>query len=393
MKTKPRLAVVGLGNMGRIHCHDIKVMENVTLSCVCDANRDTADALAQEFGVPAFSSTQEMFDADLCDGVVIATPHYSHTTIALQAFAHRVHVLTEKPVAVHTSDIDRMVESYQRARAESPGLVFAAMFQQRTHSQARAIKELIDSGELGRLIRTTWIITDWYRTQSYYNSGGWRATWRGEGGGVLMNQCPHQLDLYQWFVGLPQRVRGFCSFGKYHDIEVEDEVSAYFEHENGMVGHFITSTGEAPGTNRLEIVGEHGKLVWEGRSLLFHRNRQSLLTHLRQSTDGFTKPECRRCEIPAENDGGLHRTVTERFRDAIATGSEPIAYAREGRNSTMIDNAIRLSSWDNAVVELPLDAARYERSLRQRIEASPVRSGAPTAKRHATTGEGFAKSF
>ena len=173
-------------------------------------------------------------------------------------------MLVEKPIAVHALDARRMIGAYQAAQTKYPDLVFSAMFMQRTYGHYRKIKDLIDSGELGRLVRTTWIITDWFRTQIYYDSGDWRATWAGEGGGVLLNQCPHNLDLYQWFVGLPARVTGFAHIGKYHDIEVEDEVTAYFEHENGMIGHFVTSTAESPGSNRLEIVGELGKLVDPG---------------------------------------------------------------------------------------------------------------------------------
>ena len=180
-----------------------------------------------------------------------------------------------------------MISAYEAALADTPHLKFAAMFQQRTHGYWRKIKELIDEGELGRLTRATWIITDWFRTQAYYDNGGWRATWSGEGGGVLLNQCPHNLDLYQWFVGLPARVAGFATLGKYHDIEVEDEVTGYFEYENGMVGHFITTTAESPGTNRLEIVGERGKLVFEGGKLMFYRNRSSMLDFIQTSPRAF----------------------------------------------------------------------------------------------------------
>ena len=173
------------------------------------------------------------------------------------------------------------------------------MFQQRTHGFWRKIKEMIDQGQLGKLVRATWIITDWFRSQTYYNNGGWRATWKGEGGGVLLNQCPHNLDLYQWFFGMPQRVAGFASIGKYHHIEVEDEVTGFFEHANGMVGHFITTTAESPGTNRLEIVGELGKLVFEEGKLSFSKNQSSMFDFIKESPTAWDRVEFqdRRCSV------------------------------------------------------------------------------------------------
>ena len=210
-----------------------------------------------------------MLEHQALDAIIISTPHYDHTPITIAVLEKGIHVLVEKPIAVHVKDAHKMIAAYERAKQTTPNLIFAAMFMQRTYGHWRKIKALIDGGELGRLVRTTWLITDWFRTQSYYNNGGWRATWKGEGGGVLLNQSPHNLDLYQWFVGMPKRVTGFASLGKYHRIEVEDEVTAYFEHENGMIGHFITSTAESPGTNRLEMVGENGKLVMRTAGSLF----------------------------------------------------------------------------------------------------------------------------
>ena len=191
-----------------------------------------------------------------------------------------IHVLVEKPIAVHAKDARKMISAYETAKLQYPNLIFAAVFMQRTYGFWRVIKSMIDEGQLGRLVRTTWIITDWFRTQSYYDNGGWRATWKGEGGGVLLNQCPHNLDLYAWFLGMPKRVTGFASLGKHHRIEVEDEVTAFFEHENGMVGHFVTTTGESPGTNRLEIVGEQGKLIYEDQKLTFYRNQHSMFEQI-----------------------------------------------------------------------------------------------------------------
>ncbi len=385
---KIRLAVIGLGNMGTCHCRDITSMDTAELAAVCDIAAEKTDAAAALYGCRGYNSTEDLFGAGGIDGIVIATPHYAHTTIAVEAFARGIHVLTEKPVGVHVKDIRKMISAWEAARKETPGLVFSAMFQQRTRGAARKIKELIDAGELGKLIRMTWIITDWYRTQSYYNSGGWRATWAGEGGGVLMNQCPHQLDMFQWFAGCPDRVRGFASLGKYHDIEVEDEVTAYFEYDNGMVGHFITSTGEAPGTNRLEIAGEQGRLIWEGDRLTFLRNRESLLNHLKNAEKGFEKPECWTVDIPFDAGGGEHRIILENFCDAIAGRAELIAPAAEGIGSIAMDNAIMLSSFEGKMVEIPVDEEAFEAKLEELIAKSVFRK-----KVEKTAEENFSRSF
>jgi predicted dehydrogenase len=257
-----------------------------------------------------------------------------------------------------------MTQAYEVAKTSYPSLVFAAMFMQRTYGHYRKIKELIDSGQLGRLVRTTWIITDWFRTQFYYDSGDWRATWAGEGGGVLLNQCPHNLDLYQWLVGMPQRVTGFAHIGKYHNIEVEDEVTAYFEHEGGMVGHFVTSTAESPGTNRLEIVGEGGKLVLEGEKLIFYRNRGSMLRFIEEATGGFDKVDYEVSEVPFDHHGQPgHRLIIENFADAVLGNDTLIAPAVEGLYSLMLGNAILLSSFLNRTLDLPIDEDLYEKKL------------------------------
>jgi predicted dehydrogenase len=284
-----------------------------------------------------------------------------------------------------------MIAAYETAKRAYSNLVFAAMFMQRTYGHWRTIKDMIDGGQLGKLVRTTWLITDWFRTQSYYDNGGWRATWKGEGGGVLLNQCPHNIDLYQWFVGLPKKVTGFATLGKYHHIEVEDEVTAYFEHENGMVGHFITSTGESPGTNRLEIVGELGKLVYEAQKLTFYRNQRSMLDQIADAPGAFDRVEYEVVEIPFEHHGQPgHKFVIENFANAIMNGETLIAPAGEGLNSVMLANAIMMSSFEGKPIDLPLDADAYERKLLSLIEASTFTKAAP---KHAPSDSDLSKSF
>jgi predicted dehydrogenase len=289
----------------------------------------------------------------------------------MDAFTQGLHVLTEKPIAVHVQAAQEMITAYEAARQRHPNLVFAAMFQQRSYGFWKKIKSLIDEGELGRLVRTTWIITDWFRTQSYYDNGGWRATWKGEGGGVLLNQCPHNLDLYQWFVGMPNRVAGFAAIGKYHHIEVEDEVTAYLEYENGMIGHLITSTAESPGTNRLEIVGDKGKLVFENNQMTFYRNRSSTIETIKTSIHGYTPVENWQCEIPYQHHGQPgHKLVIENFANAILHGEKLVAPAVEGLNSLTLGNAIMLSSFQGGPVNLPMDAVAYTAKLQELIEHS-----------------------
>jgi predicted dehydrogenase len=366
---KIKIAVIGVGLMGSKHAKSVFELHNTELVAVCDIDRDRADRHAQEYEVSAFYSHQDMLEKINLDAVLVATPHYDHPPISMDAFDRGIHVLTEKPIAVHVKAARELITAYEQAKAKYPDLIFAAMFQQRTYGFWKKIKSLIDEGELGRLVRTTWIITNWFRTQSYYDHGGWRATWEGEGGGVLLNQCPHNLDLFQWFVGMPQRVAGFASIGKYHNIEVEDEVTGFFEYENGMVGHFITSTAESPGTNRLEIVGEKGKLIFENEKLTFYRNRHSMLEQIKKSQQGFEKVEHWIIDLLYQHHGESgHRLVIENFANAILTGETLVAPAVEGIHSLTLGNAIMLSSFLGHPIEMPFDDETYAAKLQNLIQ-------------------------
>ncbi len=371
-----RIGIIGFGGMGSFHGRYLSAgkIDNATLAAVCDVNPQRLDAAAEMYGddVQRFSDADELLDADVVDGVIIATPHYFHPPIAMAALQRGTHVLSEKPAGVYGKQVRKLNDAAAQSDA-----VFAVMFNQRCRPVHQKIKELIDSGELGEILRTNWIITDWFRTQSYYDGGGWRATWEGEGGGVLLNQCPHNLDLWQWFCGMPKRVRAFCAFGKYHDIEVEDDVTAYVEYENGATGLFITTTGEAPGTNRLEITGERGKLVLEGGQLTFWRNREECSTFLRQSKSGFAKPECWECNVPA---GGQidqeHTEVTRRWVAKIRGEGELIANGEEGINSLQLSNAMLLSAWTDSWIDIPVNEDTYYQMLQQKIEASDTTKSA-----------------
>jgi predicted dehydrogenase len=391
MSETVKIAVIGIGVMGRSHLKDITELENTELVAVCDIDRATADQFAAEYNVPAYYDYHDLLKHTPLDALLVSTPHYDHTPISIDAMGQGIHVLVEKPIAVHVKDARKMIAAYETAKKVHPNLVFAAMFMQRTYGYWRTIKDMIDGGQLGKLVRTTWLITDWFRTQSYYDNGGWRATWKGEGGGVLLNQCPHNIDLYQWFVGMPKRVTGFASLGKYHHIEVEDEVTAYFEHDNGMVGHFITSTGESPGTNRLEIVGELGKLVYEAQKLTFYRNQHSMLDQIADAPGAFDRVEYEVVEVSFEHHGQPgHRFVIENFANAIMKGETLIAPAGEGLNSVMLANATLMSSFEGRGIDLPLDAEAYERKLLSLIESSTFIKAAP---KHKPSDGDLSKSF
>ena len=250
-----RLGIIGIGGMGSGHAANVAkgMVPQMRLTAVADINEDRLKWAKENLPaeVKRFSDGRELIDSKECDAVLIATPHYFHPEFVIYALQHGVHAISEKPAGVYTKQVREMNEV-----AEKSDKVFAIMFNQRTNCVYRKLHEMIESGELGALKRVNWIITDWYRTQSYYDAAGWKATWDGEGGGVLLNQCPHQLDLLQWLCGLPVKVRAFCHEAKWHNIEVEDDVTAYMEFANGATGVFVTTTGDAPGTNRLELTFE-----------------------------------------------------------------------------------------------------------------------------------------
>jgi len=368
---KVKLGIVGLGNMGSGHLEYLPKMPDVEITGVCDIVREKADAFAQKCNTKAFYDYRDLMASGI-EAIIISVPHYTHIPIAVDAFAAGINVLCEKPVGVHVNDVLKVIGAYEKAKALNDKIVFGVMFQERTLPYYIKIKDILTAGELGRLTRVTWINTSWFRSQAYYDSGGWRATWAGEGGGILTNQCPHNLDMYNWLFGLPARVNGFAHIGKYHNIEVEDEVTAYIEHDNGMVGHFIVTTGECPGTNRLEIVGENGTLLYQNQKLTFYRNRISMFTYSNTTKSGFGGVENWETQIPIDfTQASGHQVVTEKFIRSILTGDiDLIAYGPEGLNPVMLANGIMLSSFDEKTVRFPLDGAPYENKLKELIQNS-----------------------
>ena len=367
--TKVRLGIIGVGNMGSGHAANILAGKcpEIELTAVADrreARRQWAKDTLPE-GTAIFEEGSDLIQSGLCDAVHICTPHYQHPTLAMEAFAAGLHVMCEKPAGVYTKAVREMNEA-----AEKSGKVFAMMFNQRTNCVYRKMHEMVHSGQLGELKRVNWIITDWYRTQIYYDSGDWRATWDGEGGGVLLNQCPHQLDLLQWICGLPKTVQAFCQEGKWHDIEVEDDVTAYLQFANGATGVFVTTTGDAPGTNRFEVTGTLGKLVCEHDKLTFWKLAQDEREFCRTATEGFAQPQCQQVEVETDGENLQHVGVLNAFAGKILHGTPLVAEGTEGLGGLTLSNAMHLSSWLGRAVDIPFDEELFLSELNKRRATS-----------------------
>ena len=368
---KVKIGIIGIGGMGTNHAEYLSAGEiaGAELAAVCDVREARLEWARQNLGpaVRVFDSAEALFASGAADAVLIATPHYFHPPLAIQALECGLHVMSEKPAGVYTRQVRAMNEA--AARSDK---VFGVMFNQRARGEHQKLKELVDSGELGEIMRTNYLITDWFRAQSYYDGGGWRATWAGEGGGVLVNQCPHNLDLWQWICGMPTRVRAFVGMGKYHDIEVDDDVTAYVEYENGATGVFITTTGEAPGTNRLEISGDRGKLLLEDGNITFWRTEVPVSRFRREWKGGFGSPEVWKCAVPFPAGAQEHRGITRNWVEAILHGTPLLARGEEGINGVELANAMLLSSWTDDWASIPVDEDLFYRMLQEKIESSTV---------------------
>lgn len=380
MSKKVRYGIVGYGNMGSggggIIRNNVKEVE---IAAVCDVNPERLEVAKKDFGsdLLTFTKYEDMLKCGKIDAVYIATPHYFHPEMVRQALQADLHALCEKPAGVYTQQVQDM---YDVIKGRKNKTLFAMMFNQRTVPAHQKIKQLLDSGEFGKVLRINWIITNWFRTQSYYNSGGWRATWKGEGGGVLINQCPHQLDLWQWFFGMPERVRAFCGFGKYHKIEVEDDVTAYMEYKNGATGVFITTTGEAPGTNRLEITTTRGKVVFEHGKLTFTRTISDMREFCDKDPRGFATPDTWTCEIPVNAGDFGHKEIHENFSAAILRGEKLVARGEEGINGLTLGNAMLLSAWTDDWAPLPIDSKKFFSLLQKKITSSKAKKTVTKSK-------------
>ena len=386
---KVKFGIIGIGNMGSAHVVNINNLKNCELTAVCDIDPEAFNRIDEGIRsrLQLFTDPEKFLKEAEIDAVMISVPHYSHPDLAILAMRQGKHVIVEKPIAVHKAEAERMIAEAKKY----PELKKSAMFNQRTIPAHKKIKQMIDSGELGKIMRVNWIITDWFRSQCYYDSGDWRASWRGEGGGVLLNQCPHQLDLMQWFFGMPCKVRATAKFGKYHDIEVEDEVNAYLEYADGKTGNFIACTGEIPGTNRLEIMAERGRLVYEGGKLEFKRNEVETTEFNRTTDKKFGIPDIWRCEIPvAPPSPAPHKDIVENVANAILHGTPLLAPMEEGINGLELGNAMLLSGWKEETVNLPIDSGEYAARLERLIATSRYQKKAVKKSGNA---DGFGSSF
>ena len=376
---KIRYGIIGLGNQGGSYCFNIfdkETAEDAVLTAMCDINPAKIDNVKSKTlnkDAVYFTDYKEMLDSGLCDAVLVEVPNYQHPEMVIECLKRGIHVISEKPAGVYTKQVREMNEVAEVSKA-----TFGMMFNQRTNCVYRKMKEMISEGAIGELQRVTWIITNWYRTQKYYDSGSWRATWAGEGGGVLFNQCPHQLDLVQWIVGkLPKAVNGFCQYGKWHNIEVEDEVTAYFEYDNGATGVFITSTGETPGTNRLEISGTLGKLVCENNKLIYIKNSEDSSEHCKTSPKAFGKPDTQTIIVETDGKNPQHLGIINNFTAALLGKEELFVKGTDGMAGVQLMNAIQLSGWrGGARVTLPIKEDEYLAELNIRRAKSGLKTDA-----------------
>lgn len=368
--SKIRLGIVGIGNIGSSHAKTLMggKCPEFTLAAVADINPERLTWARETLGdgVRTFATAEEMFDSGLIDACIIAVPHYAHCKLAIACMERGIHVMVEKPAGVYGAEVRQM----NAVADQHPEVVFGMMFNQRTNHIYRKIKELIDSGKYGQIRRTNWIVTNWYRPQAYYDSGDWRATWAGEGGGVLLNQCPHQLDLWQWLCGMPVKVHSHLLYGKWHDIEVEDDVTTYVEYANGATGVFITTTGDAFGTNRLEIQLDGAKIVAEDDKLDVWEFEISEPEFSRTNTAPFGHIKPHRLEPETDGENPQHAGVINAWGAAILRGEPMVADGREGIRGLTLSNAMHLSSWLGQTVELPLDDGLFYEELMKRVATS-----------------------
>lgn len=377
---KVRYGIIGIGKMGSLHAFKMNkgLIRNSTLTAVCDVEPSRLEWAKNKLkNVKIFDNYKDMLDSGLIDAVLIATPHYDHPIIGKECIEKGIHTLIEKPIGVFTKEI----ASLNNLAKKHPNVVFGIMYNQRTDKLYRKAKEIMESGEMGELKRINWIITNWYRPQAYYDQGGWRGTWVGEGGGVLINQCPHQLDLFQWLGGMPTKVRAYAKAGVGRNINVDNDVTAYCEYANGASGIFITSTHDSPGTNRLEISSDGGKIVIENNKLTYYKLSEKESVFNKHNKKFMPKIAYKKYTLNKSKLAqgielvfGQHTAITKNFSNAILNGEKLIAPGAEGINGLTLSNAIHLSSWTDSEITLPIDEDKFIKELNKRIEEEKVSS-------------------
>ena len=366
---KVRLGIIGIGNMGSSHMNRIQKgdVPQMEVTAVCDTNPERLEwAEKNHPDVARFDDAEKMMDSGLVDAILVAVPHYDHPRLSIMGMKKGLHVMCEKPAGVYTKQVKEM-----NAVAAECNVKFGMMFNQRTNCMYRKLREIVQSGIYGEIRRTSWIITTWYRTQNYYDSGAWRATWSGEGGGVLLNQCPHQLDLWQWICGMPSKVYTKMHFGKWHDIEVEDDVTTYVEYPNGATGTFITTTGDAHGTNRFEITLDRAKVICEGMTIKVVEFEKATSEHIKTGKGFGQPPVFAEHTINCSGSNEQHNGVLKAFTGAILRDEPMTADGTEGINGLTLSNCMHLSAWlDKDIVVAELDDELYYNELMKRVATS-----------------------
>ncbi|MCE4048597.1 Gfo/Idh/MocA family protein [Bacillus sp. Au-Bac7] len=387
MGSKVRLGVIGLGAQGGAYADFLAEgrVANMVLGAICDIDPAKKTAAAEKFpGIPFYDNYIDMVKGSEIDAIVTCVPHYLHPEMAIEALKRDIHALVEKPAGVYTKQVKEMNDF----AATKPELTFGIMFNQRTNPLYQTLKSLIDTGEIGNIRRTNWMITTWWRPQGYYDQGAWRATWNGEGGGVLVNQAPHQIDLLQWICGMPKKVYSNVKYGFQRNIAVEDEVTALLDYGNGATGVFITCTHDVIGTDRFEILGDKGKIVVDDsqkitiKRLVKPESEMSATMSMHEVTKIFMGGNTQ--ELYSEEVlefesvwGEQHIAVLENFAANIIDGTPLLAPGSDGINGVALANAIHLSSWLDKEVELPIDEEVYLAELNKKIEAeklNPIKS-------------------
>ncbi len=371
-----KYGIIGVGNMGSGHMKNFQdgKIPDACVAAIADLNPDKLKRMQELYpdaGFVCYHSGKELIEAGGVDAVIVAVPHYFHPELSSYAMQHGINVVCEKPAGIYTKDVKAMNKV-----AEETGMLFTMMFNQRTNCVYRKMREMVQNGNVGEVKRVNWIITDWYRPQAYYDSGSWRATWRGEGGGVLTNQCPHQLDLLQWVVGMmPVKLQSFAHFGKWHDIEVDDDVTAYFEYENGATGVFITTTGDAPGTNRFEILGTKGKLVCDGKKLEYWENEVDEREFCKTCENGFGSIKNTYTEVETDGQNLQHIGILRNFTNTLLGKEELFVDGREGLRGVQLMDAMLYSTFIGAPVAIPFDDEAFYVEHQKRVATGIVKEG------------------
>lgn len=377
MEKKIKLGIIGIGNMGSGHAHNILSGQcpEFQLVAAADINEERLEWAKKDLSpdVTYFNDALKMLDSGLIEACMVCVPHYFHPTYAMECMKRGIHVMVEKPAGVYTKQVREMNEEAKK----HPDVVFGMMFNQRTNCIYRKMRELVQSGKYGAIRRTNWIITNWYRPQAYYDSGNWRATWSGEGGGVLLNQCPHQLDLWQWICGMPVKVQSNMKFGQWHDIEVEDDVTTYVEYANGATGVFVTTTGDAHGTNRFEVQLEKARIIVENDKLSLLEFDVSEPEWTRTNKIPFASMPAHEVEVETDGKNPQHIGVVNAWGGAILRGEPLVAGGEEGIFGLTLSNAMHLSAFLGKPVTLPFDEDLFYEELQKRVAAS---SRKPTGK-------------